>query len=203
LILALFLAALSLALTAAPAAAQASDPGLWVDLAGGRMGGVQWSVKVARSAGTAGAGQSAARHPCLQVGTKHERSRWDYDGSRYQGCVDRSSRLGAAEAPLIVTGAQATAGLRVSLTAVGILASPAARRVVVTYEDGRQAMIPLQKPSPSLERRAGLTRFRYAAFAIPGTWSVQRVITESASGRMLWESDSEQEDPSQPPTTPE
>ena len=187
-ILALFLGALSLALTVGPAAAQASDLGLWVDLAGGRMGGVQWSVKVARFVASADAGKSVSARPCLQVGTKRERSRWDYDGSRYQGCVDRSSRLAATEAPLIVTGAQATAGLRVSLTAVGILASPAARRVVVTYEDGRQATIHLQRPSPSMQRRAGLARFRYAAFAVPGTWSVQRVVTESASGRTLWDS---------------
>lgn len=188
-ILALILgSAVSLCLIAAPAAAHASDSGLWVGLAGGRMGDVQWSVKVARSAGTAGAGQSGAARPCLQVGTKRERSRWDYERSRYQGCVDRSSRLAATEAPLIVTGAQATAGLRVRLTAVGILASPGARRVVVTYEDGREATIRLEMPGPSLERRAGLTRFRYAAFAIPGTWSVQRMITESASGRTLWDS---------------
>jgi hypothetical protein len=152
------------------------------------MGDVQWSVKVARAAGTAGAGPSTARRPCLQVGTKRERGRFDYDRSRYQGCVDRSSRLAATEPPLIVTGAQASVGLRVRLTAVGVLAPPAARTVEVTYEDGRHATIHLQKPSPSQEQRAGLTRFRYAAFAIPGNWSVQQVVTESASGRTLWDS---------------
>jgi hypothetical protein len=152
------------------------------------MGDVQWSVKVARSPGTADAGNSAAKRPCLQVGTKFERSRFDYQRSRYQGCVDRTSRLAATEAPLIVTGAQASAGLRVKLTAVGMLASPAARRVEITYEDGHQVTIQLREPSPSQEQRAGLVRFRYAAFAIPGTWSVQRVVTESASGRTLWDS---------------
>jgi hypothetical protein len=152
------------------------------------MGDVKWTVKVARSSDTGGAGPSAARRPCLQVGTKRERSPFDYERSRYQGCVDRSSRLSATEAPLIVTGAQASAGLRVRLTAVGMLASPAARSVQVTYEDGRQATIHLRKPSPGQEQKAGLVRFRYAAFAIPGLWAVQRVVTLSASGRALWDS---------------
>jgi hypothetical protein len=147
------------------------------------MGDVQWSVKVARPAGS-----SAARRPCLQVGTKRERSRFEYERSQYQGCVDRSTHLAATQSPLIVTGAQATAGMKVSLTAVGMVASPAARRVQVTYEDGRQATIRLQDPSSAQRQEAGLAHFRYAAFAIPGTWSVQRVVTESASGRTLWDS---------------
>src|SRR5215475_1891756 len=56
----------SLCFTAAPAAAQAADPGPWVGLAGGRMGNVQWSVKIARPAGSAGAGREGAQRPCLQ-----------------------------------------------------------------------------------------------------------------------------------------
>ena len=54
-----------------------------------------------------------------------------------------SSRLVATESPLIVTGAQASAGMQVSLTAVGMVSSPAARRIQVTYDDGRLATIPL------------------------------------------------------------
>src|SRR5262249_49430313 len=131
---------------------------------------------------------SSATRPCLQVGTKLERSRFDYQSSRYQGCVNRSSRLAATEAPLIVTGAQASPSLRVSLTAVGMVASPAARRVEVTFEDGRLETIHLREPRPDQRQKAGLARFRYAAFAIPGSWSVQRVVTESASGRTLWDS---------------
>jgi hypothetical protein len=68
-----------------------------------------------------------------------------------------------------------------------MVASPAARRVDLTYGDGRQVTIPLKAPSPTKEQRAGLAHFRYAAFAIPGTWSVARLVTESASGRTLWE----------------
>ena len=104
----------SLAFAAAPAVAQAPDSETWVGLAGGRMGDVLWSVKVARPPGS-------AERPCLQVGTKRERGRFDYERSKYQGCVERSSRLAATESPLIVTGAQASAGMQVSLTAVGMV----------------------------------------------------------------------------------
>lgn len=171
----------SLGLAATPAVAQAPDSGPWVGLAAGRVGEVRWSVKVARP-------PDSAQRPCLLVGTKRERGRFDYEGSKYQGCVERHSRLSATESPLVVTGAQASAGLKVSLTAVGMVASPAARRIRVTYDDGREATIPLEEPSPNLEHEAGLVHFRYAAFAVPGTWSVQRLVTESASGRTLWDS---------------
>ena len=66
------------------------------------------------------------------------------------------------------------------LTAVGVIASPRARLIKVTYDDGRQATIPLLRPNPGQERDAGLARFRYAAFAIPGPWSVERLVTQSA-----------------------
>ena len=147
----------SLAFAAAPAVGAGPRLGTWVGLAGGRMGDVHWSVKVARPPGS-------AERPCLQVGTKRERGRFDYERSKYQGCVERSSRLAATESPLIVTGAQASAGMQVSLTAVGMVASPAARRIQVTYDDGRQATIPLQQPSPNL-----------AAEARPGPLPVRRV----------------------------
>ena len=180
-------AAAWLCLIAAPAVAQAPDSDPWVGLAGGHMGDIRWSVKVARPSGSAGAGHRAQR-PCLQVGTKRERGRYEYERSQYQGCVDRSNRLAATESPLVVAGAQASAGLRVSLTAVGMVAAPAARRVQVTYEDGRQVTIHLQEPTPTQQQRAGLVHFRYAAFAIPGSWSVERMVTMSASGVVLWDS---------------
>ncbi len=109
------------------------------------------------------------------------------NGADTRDASSRSTHLAATQPPLIVTGAQASADMRVSLTAVGMVASPAARRVEVTYKDGRQATIQLQEPSPTTEQRAGLAHFRYAAFAITGTWSVERLVTESASGRTLWE----------------
>jgi hypothetical protein len=78
--------------------------------------------------------------------------------------------------------------MRVRLTAVGMVASPAARRLEVTYTDGRQMTIRLQEPSPNQQQQTGLANFRYAAFAIPGSWAVERVVTKGASGRTLWDS---------------
>ncbi len=170
----------TLASTATPALAQAPDPGTWVGLAGGRMGDVAWSVKVAHPSG--------AGRPCLQVGTTRQRGRFDYERSRYQGCVEPSSHLGAAESPLIVTGAQVSTGMRVRLTAVGMVSSAAVRRIQVTYNDGRQMTVPLRQPSPNLAHEARMAHFRYTAFAVPGTWSVERIVTLSASGRALWDS---------------
>jgi hypothetical protein len=170
-----------------PAGASAPESGTWVGLAAGRVGDVLWSVKIARPSGAA-AGRRGGRRPCLQVGTKKQRGRFDYERSVYQGCIRQSERLEATESPLIVAGAQASLGMRVSLTAVGMVASPAARRIEVTYADGREEMIHLLEPSTSQQERAGLIHFRYAAFAIRGTWKVERVITENASGRTLWDS---------------
>ncbi len=176
-----------LALAAAPAAGEAPGESPWVGVATGRVGDVLWSVKVA-PAGSAGAGQQGARRPCLQVGTKWQLNRYDFQRSRYQGCIDASTHLTATQAPLIVSGAQAASGTHVKLTAVGMIFAPAARRVRVTFEDGTQATIPLQRLSPSQERRARVGHLRYAAFAVRGSWSVERLVSESRTGGTLWDS---------------
>ena len=69
------------------------------------MGDVLWSVEVAHPSGV--------ERPCLQVGTKRGRNRFEYERSRYQGCVQHSRHLAATEKPLIVTGAQVSAGMQV------------------------------------------------------------------------------------------
>jgi hypothetical protein len=177
-----------LALAAAPAAGEAPDESPWVGLAAGRMGDVLWSVKVSRPTPS---GRQGPRHPCLQVGTKWELNRYDYQRSRYQGCIDASTHLTATEAPLVVSGGQASSNTSVKLTAVGMIFAPAARRVQVTLDDGNQATIPLQRLSPSQEREVRLGHARYAAFAVRGTWSVARMVSQSRSGRTLWDSAAE------------
>lgn len=188
-LLTLLAAVASLSCAVAPAGANASRPETWVGLGAGRIGNVQWSVKVARPSSSVGARDAESRRPCLLVGTERERSRFEYEKSKYRGCADRSTHLAATDAPLVITGAQASSHMEVRLTAVGMVASPTARRIELTYEDGRQVTIHLQKPSPSQEQRARLSRFRYAAFAVKGPWNVAHLRTESASGRTLWESD--------------
>ncbi len=176
-----------LAVAAVPAAGSPSKPTPWVRLAQGRMGDVLWSVKLARPA--AGVGSGPTRRPCLRVGTKWELNRYDYQRSNYQGCADPSTRLSATAAPLVVSGAQASSRMRVKLTAVGMVVASAARKVRVTFDDGSQMTIPLQELSSEQKEKAGRLPIRYAAFAVRGTWSVQRLETQSGSGRTLWESE--------------
>jgi hypothetical protein len=178
-----------LAMTALPASGEAPGDTPWVGLGAGRMGDVLWAVKVAPPSGSqARAGQPHAHRPCLLVGTKWELGRYDYRRSNYQRCFAASARLSPTEAPLIVSGAQASGGMQVKLTAVGMVFAPAARRVQVTLDDGSETTIPLRRLSPSEERKAGVGRFRYAAFAVRGSWSVARIVARSASGRALWDS---------------
>ncbi len=146
------------------------------------MGDVHWSVKVARPPGS-------AERPCLQVGTKRERGRFDYERSKYQGCVERSSRLAATESPLIVTGAQASAGMQVSLTAVGMVS--VARRPPDPGDLRRRE--PGDDPAEISRARtwhmkpawptSGTPR---SPFPAPGR--CERLVTQSASGRTLWDS---------------
>jgi hypothetical protein len=49
-----------------------SDSSSWTGLANGKVGDYQWSVKVKRPEGPAGAGPEGALRPCLLVGTKWE-----------------------------------------------------------------------------------------------------------------------------------
>jgi hypothetical protein len=172
------LAVLALA-AAVPAAAQPEDESPWVGLAAGRMGDVLWSVKVSKP---------MASRPCLQVGTKWMLNRFDYQRSRYQGCIDASTHLTATAAPLVVSGGQASSTTSVKLTAVGMIFAAPARRVEITLDDGTQMTVPLQSLSPSQQRRAGVGRIRYAAFAVRGSWSLERLVSQSGSGRTLWDS---------------
>ena len=66
--------------------------------------------------------------------------------------------------------------------------APAARRVQVTLAGGRSMTIHLRRLSPGSAHDAGLERFRYAAFAVHGAWCVERIVSESATGRVLWDS---------------
>ena len=180
-----------LAAAAAPAAGNPAERSPWVGLAEGRIGDVTWSVQVARPSGDSTEGRRVPGRPCLRVGTKLELNDYDYQRSKYQGCTDASTHLAATQPPLIVSGAQASSGMRVKLTAVGIVVAPAARLVQVTLDDGSQATIPLKQLSSEQEQRARLGSIRYAAFAVRGTWSVQRLVTQSRSGRTLWDSAAE------------
>jgi hypothetical protein len=91
--------------------------------------------------------------------------------------------LGPSSAPLIAASPQAAGEKRGTIGAVGLLFSPAARRVQLSFADGSVASVAL-RPG----RVAGLPRFRYAVFLARGVWCAERVLGEDAAGRTLWDS---------------
>lgn len=169
---------------AAPAAQVGPEP---IGLGGGRLGDYLWSVEAMRQDGTGASDSSTAQQPCLLVGTKWQVGPFNFRRSRNRECAG-ATELTAAGPPLTAAGAQPSTGATPRLTAVGMLFAPAARRVHLVLAGERSMTIRLRQLSPASAHDAGLRRFRYAAFAVHGAWCVERIVSESATGRVLWDS---------------
>jgi hypothetical protein len=174
--------------SAALARASAPDPGPWVGLDSGRVGGYEWSVKVRRPGGPAGAGPLGARRPCLLVGATWPVGRLSYGRIKARQCAGADGHLAASEPPLIAAGAQPSEGSTARMTAVGMVVAPSARRIQVTYSNGRRSTIHLHLLGPAKARQARLGPLRFAAFVVRGAWCVERVLTQDAAGQALWDS---------------
>jgi hypothetical protein len=74
------------------------------------------------------------------------------------------------------------------MSAVGMIFAPGVRRVRVIFGGGRQETIALSKLDSAEAAASGVAHLRYAAFAIHGTWCAERLVSESASGKTLWDS---------------
>jgi len=174
--------------TAAPASSSPA-PGPWFGLDSGRVGDYQWSVK-------------ARQRPCLLVGTSQQVGPYSYRKSKYRACAGSSTRLATSEPPLIAASMQPTSASDAEITAVGILVAPAARRVRIILPSGNWATIRLQKPTTAQASASMLGRFRYAAFAVRGSWCPERIVSQDAAGRTLWDSgdDGYHCNPEGPPT---
>jgi hypothetical protein len=122
------------------------------------------------------------------VGTSWRQGRFNYRRSKYRQCAGNPGRLSSTEPPLIASAAQPGTGPAPALTAIGMVFAPAARRVEITLRDGEQMTVRLHRLNSAQARRAGLVRFRYAAFVVRGTWCAERVVSKDAAGRMLWDS---------------
>jgi hypothetical protein len=158
--------------TAAPATATAE--GSWFGLDSGKVGDYQWSVK-------------ARQRPCLLVGTSQQVGPYSYRKSKHRACAGSSTRLATAEPPLIATSVAPTSAVTAEITAVGMIVAPAARSVRITLSSGRRVTIPLEPASPARASATG-GQFRYAAFAARGWWCPERIVSQDASGRTLWDS---------------
>jgi len=155
----------------------------------GRSGDYAWSVKVRRSSEPVAARGRRAPRGCLLVGIKRQFGPFSFQRSKLRACAHPVRRTAPTGPPLVATGVLVDGGGKQGLTAVGILTAPAVRRVVVSLAQGRRETIPLKKPPTDWVRKAGLARFRFAAFAVRGPWSVERLVSQGAAGRTLWESD--------------
>ncbi len=179
------LALVPLVLSAATAGAAAPQPE--VGLGNGQIGDYQWAVAVKRPQALPNSAGQGARQPCLMVGTTWQLGPFSYRRSKSRQCAS-SSGLSASGAPLIARGVQPSTGAPARMTAVGVVVAPAVSRIEVTLANGVKRTIHLERLSSAAARRAGLERFRYFAFAARGEWCAQRLVTESASGRALWDS---------------
>jgi hypothetical protein len=177
-----------LAVLAGQGTAAAAAPSPWIGLDSGRMGGFQWSVKAKHPGGRAGAGQLGAQRPCLLVGSMWQLGPYNFRRNKYRTCSEPTGRLAASEPPLIATSVQPTSATAGEMTAVGMLFAPAAARVRVTFTGGTSETIPLDQMTPTQAQAARLGRFHYAAFAVRGLWCPERLSTQDASGRTLWDS---------------
>ena len=183
-------AILGLVVLAFPASsgAIAFEHNSWIGLAGGQVGDFQWSVKVKRPEGRAGAGPQGAMRPCLLVGTKWEPGSAGFSRSQYRACAGRRGRLTATDPPLLRSGGLATTGASAGITAVGMVAPPAVHRVRVALGGGDWMTVRLHRLSRTQAQAAKLGRLRYAAFAVRGVWCTERVVTLDAAGTPLWDS---------------
>jgi hypothetical protein len=162
---------------AAPATAAPASP--WTKLGAEVRGSYRWSVK-------AGA-DGAAKGPCLLVAASWRSGPLEYHRSAFRECAPTAA-LSSLGPPLIVSAAQPSTGASVRISAVGMIFAPAARRVRLTLAGGRTETVRLRRFDPAPADRAELPSFRYAAFAIRGTWCAERLVGLSASGAVLWDS---------------
>ncbi len=183
--------AFSLMLAAGAGGETKSSP--WIGLGAGKSGDYLWAVKAKRPDGPAGAGTSGAHRPCLVVGTTWRVSRFSFHRNKSKQCVDPDGSLEPRGAPLVASGAQPSSGAPADLTAVGMIFAASARSVRVTLCDGSAETIRLHEIPAADASSARLGRFSYAAFAVHGEWCAERLVSEGASGRILWDSAGEEE----------
>jgi hypothetical protein len=161
----------------APAISASAQP--WAKLAAQDRGSYRWSVKAGTSAPT--------QEPCLLVAASWRSGPLEYHRSSYRECASTPA-LSRTGPPLIASAAQPSAGSSVKMSAIGMIFAPAARRVRITLAGGRTESVPLRSFERADARGVGLPPFRYAAFAIHGEWCVERLVSLSAGGAVLWDS---------------
>jgi hypothetical protein len=176
-----------LAGAAAPTSSSAGHPAAWLELAGGSQGEYLWSVEARTWEGPTGAGPPGSRRPCLLVHTGWRSGPLEYHRSSYRQCATGAA-LRPSGPPLVASGAQPSTGAPARISVVGMVFSPAARRVRVILGGGARRTIPLQRVGRARARASGLGRLRFGALVVHGAWCAERLVSLNASGRVLWDS---------------
>jgi hypothetical protein len=171
-----FLLLLALAIPL-PALAGSSSPAP-VPLAAGQRGSYSWTVKASRLAGP---------KPCLSVAITHRHGPFSYDRSRFRDCLFSSASLTRRSQPLLVGGTHLGGVGGSRMTVFGILAPAGARQVRVTVSDGLGDAGLSTRLEPIVLSADRARNLRSAIIALPGRRCVERLATESAGGRVLWQ----------------
>jgi hypothetical protein len=181
------LVALGIAFCASSAPASAPFAGPWVKLDGGQVGPYSWSVGANRAA-QGRASDARSQNPCLQVGALLRTGPLSYLRQRYRACAPTSGRPRATQPPVIANATQPSNGGPARMSAVGMLVPASVQRLEVTLADGVGRAVPLRDLSRRQARATSLPGYRYAAFVVRGDWCAERMLTEAAGGRTLWDS---------------
>ena len=177
---------LLLALAAPPLALAGSSSPAPEPLAAGHRGSYSWTVKASRLSGP---------RPCVSVAIAHHHGPFSYDRSRFRDCALTAPGLTRSAPPLLVGGTHLGGAEAPRMTVFGVLAAAGTRRVRVTVSDGIEAAnlsARLQPIALRASRAMGSTGLRFAVIALPGRHCVERLATESAIGRALWQGSPEE-----------
>jgi hypothetical protein len=168
--------------------AQAAKHAPWLKVGSGSAGSYRWWVQMKRPDGTAGEGRLGALRPCLLVGTKWVRGPLEFERSRYRVCTEGDAPLRPNGPPLFGASMQPQTGQATGFTAVGLIVPAGVQRVQAISLSGRVKNVPLRPLTAAEASVAHLGHLRFTAFSARGEWCPDRLITRSATGRILWDS---------------
>lgn len=169
---------LVLALAAPPLARAGPSSPTSVPLAAGQRGSYSWALKASRL---------SAPRPCLSVAITHRHGPFSFDRSRFRECVPSAPGLSRAAQPLLVGGTHLGGAADPRMTVFGVLAAPGTRWVRVTVSDGLAAASLSARLKPISLRASRAKNLRFALLALPGRHCVERLATQSGTGKALWQ----------------
>jgi hypothetical protein len=158
-------------------------------LAAGHQGSYSWSVKASRLTGS---------RPCVNVAITHRHGPFSYDRSRFHECVLASPGLKRTAPPLVVGGTH-LGGDGSRMTVFGVLAAPGARTVRATVPHGVDAARVSTRLEPVAFPTSRALGLRFGLIVLPGTQCPERLVTEDARGKVLWQGTPSEPDCGYPP----